>query len=525
MFEFEKTVSKQALLSAWKKVKSKNSMSVGTDGISIEHYSLDELKNIDILHFSLANGLYIPYREIIFESAKKRKVFISCVEDKIVQTSVAQVIYDAMQFNKCVHGFIKNRSIYTANAQLRKYIAAGRSKFYKMDIKKFYESIDIKRLVENIRLLIPDPRFIKLVELLLSVHKGGISTGSCLSPVLSNVFLADFDINMVNCSGGYIRYVDDAILLPEFENGMNELINDTGKNLEDIGLSVNQDKSRIVDVHEGFKYLGFDIRQRHKDMESCIKNRDFKGAFQLCGELNSLSKQESENTDDKNIIKPEAESNVKTEIEDRMPLVQVPGHIAAIVKKCHIIRYFVDKAVNEEELGYPEKQTLLHIFHCLGEEGDNYIHKVLSYCTDYNYDITQNYIKKCRVEVPLGCKKLCERFPDICDKKLCTCNFSNERLYPTPVIHALRNNPGCYNPDAAKELSKGHFKGGTGKKGIPGLIESLMDINKKQADIAQQQSICKDRINELFKKNNIFEFQTSYGLVVKTEEGIFLKLT
>jgi hypothetical protein len=188
--------------------------------------------------------------------------------------------------------------------------------------------------------------------------------------------------------------------------------------------------------------------------------------------------------------------------------------------KCHIIKGFVQKAKTEKYLGYPEKSHLLQVFHCLGEDGAKFIHHALGFCGDYDFAETQRHINKYTAPNAIGCKRLCERFGNI---GKCACNFSNERIYATPIIHARRVKADCFMPAAPKD-SIGHFRGKTPERKAEDALSGLLELNKKQYEIQEQQKIFRGQINSLFERGNISEFQTPQGLLIKTDDGIFIKV-
>jgi len=190
------------------------------------------------------------------------------------------------------------------------------------------------------------------------------------------------------------------------------------------------------------------------------------------------------------------------------------------LKKCYIVRSILEKAKTQKYIGYPEKTLLLQIFHCLAEDGAKFIHDVVSLCTDYDYAETERQIRKYRAPNPLGCKKLCER---VGDNTKCTCNFTHEKVYPTPIIHALRVKKDCFTFSKPQD-SIGHFRAKTPKHRAEDALSSLIELNKKAYEISEQQSIFKGQIEQLFERNDTYEFNTPQGLLIKTDEGIFIKV-
>jgi hypothetical protein len=180
----------------------------------------------------------------------------------------------------------------------------------------------------------------------------------------------------------------------------------------------------------------------------------------------------------------------------------------------------VEKAAMEQYLDFGEKTHLLQLFHCLGESGAKFIHHVLGNCFDYDYAETQRRINKYGVNNPLGCKKLCER---VGSDKGCSCNFTTEELYPTPIIHALRIDPKCFKPTEPKD-NIGHFKAKNHKDKATDALGYLIELNKKEYEILQQQEILRGQIEDLFERTNLRELPTPLGLLFKTDEGLFIKV-
>jgi len=280
MFEFERATGILGLQAAWKRISAKPKVVPGLDQVSVADYSQNAMENLQALHYALTSESFIPYAEKQYVAKDQRSIYISCVEDKIVQTAVAVVISETMQFSVSVHGFIKQRSIYTAHKRLRDAIARSVTGYYKTDIKRFYESIEHRLLLQRLEKIIPDLRFLRLVHLLMQNHPMGISTGSCLSPVLSNVFLLDFDYKLDRGAGFYSRYVDDILIAPNDNRGMISVIDDTHSALRELRLEANLEKSKIVNADEGFQYLGFDIK-RNQAMEQLLLQRKYVEADQL----------------------------------------------------------------------------------------------------------------------------------------------------------------------------------------------------------------------------------------------------
>jgi len=482
MYDLETAMNMDALYRSWQKVSAKNAC-LGIDGIDISLYRSDLQKNLRSLQTSVTSGNYRPYTEKVYHH-KDRIICISCVDDKIIQTMLAEIIMAVYAPAKSVHGFIPKRSVFTAKKLLEDALSSGISEYSKIDIKRFYDTIDEKILLDKVALVIADVKLIALFKLLIDSHTPGISTGSCLSPALSNLYLADFDDKIEKNSVFYSRYVDDILVAPVTNT---ELIKEK---LAEVNLDINSEKSKTVNASDGFRYLGFDIK---RDIDRAIQNSDFALAEAIyeAQESDVAANEPPPKPDVQSVPAPAPETPAKTEYE-------LPNTIRNVVKKCHIVKAIADKAETGNRLDLADKMHLLQIFYCLGEVGAKFIHHTLSKCDDYDYAETQRRISRYNVPNPIGCKKLCERTGDI---SKCSCSFAGENIYPTPIIHALRVDRECFKPTAPQD-NIGHFKAKNPKDKAMDALSAMIELNKKRYEIAEQHKILKGQIEEKRRRDH-----------------------
>ena len=574
---FEHAISMDMLYNSWQKISMKNARA-GIDSIDISLYRTDLQKNLRSLQTSVENNRYVPYNEISYANHKGRNISISCIDEKILQTALSKIISLAYSPAKSVHGCIPKRSIFTAKKALDTAIANGVLDFSKVDIEHFYDRVDIQTLRRKIESIIDDARLSNLISLLLENHTPGISTGSCISPVLANLYLSDADRIIEKSSIFYSRYVDDMLVAPV--NNIRLIKN----SLAEIGLEINADKSKAVNAADGFIYLGFDIK---REVDAAIINGNFALANKIYEtQVSDISAEHHENAEpthamqgkaedaaaaataavaaittvavatavsaiDKEYPAPNAERKECTPLnvavtDYAIPDVSATDYVAQdatnaehsestdtmrseyalpniirnVIRKCHFVSEIVEKAQFEHNLGLLEKTHLLQIFHCLGDDGARFIHHILSNCIDYDYAETQRRIKSYKVSNPVGCKKICERMGGS-DK--CACNFTNEKIYPTPIIHALRVDHECFKPIYPKD-NIGHFRAKNPQDKAADALSAILDLNKKLYEITEQKSIFKGQIEDLFDRLNTSEYHTPQGLLIKNDDGIFIKV-
>ena len=104
MYNLERVTNMDSLYRSWQKI-SQNKANPGVDNIDISFYRSDLQRNLRSLQTSVSTGNYRPFADKVFNH-KDRKISISCVDDKIIQTALSEVITDAHVPVKSVHGFM-----------------------------------------------------------------------------------------------------------------------------------------------------------------------------------------------------------------------------------------------------------------------------------------------------------------------------------------------------------------------------------------------------------------------------------
>ena len=121
---------------------------------------------------------------------------------------------------------------------------------------------------------------------------------------------------------------------------------------------------------------------------------------------------------------------------DREQVVIPPG-LAKMVDQCKVIKHLIAKAKDTNYLNNYERICLLYTLSFAGKEGCKLLHKVISYCINYDYHYTQRQIER-RKESPISCVKIMENFSELAETLPCDCKFNlPPRSYPSPVLYLL----------------------------------------------------------------------------------------
>ncbi len=304
---YDRIYRKDVLGAAWEKVRA-NGGSGGVDGLSIhdiENAAGGVERLVEKLHQELLTKTYRPQavRRVYIEKpdGRKRPLGIPTVRDRVVQTAcllILEPIFEA-DFEECSYGFRPGRNAHQALEEIRGHIKAGYQAVYDADLRSYFDTIDHERLMACVRMRVADRSVLKLIGMWLKApvleaarrgggggggnlvkrSRKGTPQGGVISPLLSNLYLHWFD-KVFHRVGGpaqwanarLVRYADDFVVLARYQGerlkGWIEL-----KLEEWMGLEINRDKTRVVDLKqkgEALDFLGYTFRY----------DRDLKGRSQ-----------------------------------------------------------------------------------------------------------------------------------------------------------------------------------------------------------------------------------------------------
>lgn len=116
---------------------------------------------------------------------------------------------------------------------------------------------------------------------------------------------------------------------------------------------------------------------------------------------------------------------------------ELEENVEEILGKCNLMRYLCMKAVKTGYLTHAERLSVLYVFGHLGVEGHEFVHKIMSYTLNYQYNVTDKFIQRIPAK-PISCIKLREQYKQITAEYGCSCTFKRSKnCYPSPVLHAI----------------------------------------------------------------------------------------
>ena len=280
MWIYSKTIDLQKLCSAWERVY-KNRPAKGVDNITCEEFDANKKEELKQLQIELKEHRYEiqPVKKVtIYKEEKAREIAISSMRDKVVQQSVAAElsrIYEPY-FSKSVYAYRSGYSALVALDKIEKYIQ-DKDKYWvlKLDIEHFFDNVSHSVLLEILKQRIREADMLQLIKSILETsvisedgeivkNKTGILQGSSCSPVLSNIYLWDFDIEIEKISDFYIRYSDDMIIIGKSKEQILTILEKIKLIFEKKCLKIKQSKTVIQMIKNEFDFLGYTFSSHGK---------------------------------------------------------------------------------------------------------------------------------------------------------------------------------------------------------------------------------------------------------------------
>ncbi len=229
-------------------------------------------KNLFELRNDLLNQQYKPgkYRYFKIRDPKERIISDAPFRDKVVHHALVNVIEPVFETIFIENSFAcrKGKGTHRAVLLAQKYIRSNN--FYlKMDIEKYFESMDHQRLVEIFSDTIKEQDVLWLLKTILrtseqssGVKGKGIPIGNLTSQFFANIYLNKLDHYVLNKRSidHYIRYMDDFVI---FDNNKEKLKEERDQLKQfvsrDLLLKAKERATIIQKRDNGIGFLGYRV--------------------------------------------------------------------------------------------------------------------------------------------------------------------------------------------------------------------------------------------------------------------------
>lgn len=191
--------------------------------------------------------------------------------------------------------------------------------------------------------------------------------------------------------------------------------------------------------------------------------------------------------------------------------------VREVVKRCSLIRYFIQKAESTNYLPHGDRQVLLYVLAHLGDEGKKYLHQVMACCLNYKQGVTQKHIDRLPGK-PISCGRLRERYPQLSTELKCNCRFKRlPDTYPSPVLHAVNKNE--LPPKAVKmplvENALPHEITSSTEDEIENVLKKMRNLRRQQENIGKSLEKCEQLLEKYFDEKQIDSLSVEAGNLVR----------
>ena len=211
-----------------------------------------------------------PKKHLINKSYGKKRIVYTYTNDEMqILKYISFLLYEYdYLFSKNLYSFRKNISVKNAVKSLQVTKNIHNMYGYKVDIKNYFNSINIEILLDNLKKDIKDTDLYNFFADILTnpnvifedniipETKGAIA-GNPISAFLANYYLKEVDEYFWNQKVFYIRYADDILIFANSEEEIQTYKEELYNFLNKYKLQVNHNKEHFYDVGESFEFLGF----------------------------------------------------------------------------------------------------------------------------------------------------------------------------------------------------------------------------------------------------------------------------
>lgn len=281
----------------------------GSDGVRWEHYCEGLEERLEALHQRIHQGRYRPQpaRRVMIpkEDGSERSLGILCLEDKVVQQAVGEIlaqIYE-VDFLGFSYGFRPGRGQHDALDALTVGLMRRKVNWVlDLDIQKFFDRVEHDWMLQFLQHRVGDPRIVRLVRKWLKAGhldesgrrvqaRQGTPQGAVISPLLANIYLHYVFDRWVDqwrrrhARGDVIvvRYADDSVLGFQHYDEAVAFQHLLEGRVAKFGLTLHPQKTRLL------RFGRFAARDAQAAGEGKPGSFDFLGFTHLCSQ-NSLGR-------------------------------------------------------------------------------------------------------------------------------------------------------------------------------------------------------------------------------------------
>lgn len=242
-------------------------------------YENNKLLN-DIKDLKYKTSNYSTFK--IYEPKERLIYRLPYYPDRITHHAIMNIMEPIWKniFIKNTYSSIKGRGIHKCAKDLKKALQndiEGTKYCLKLDIRKFYPSIDHDILFQIIKKKIKDEWLLQLLKEIID-SAPGVPIGNYLSQFFANLYLTYFDHwikEELKCKY-YFRYADDIIVLSDNKSKLRSILIAIKFYIHKLRLEIKQNYQIFPVESRGVDFIGYVFRHKYTLLRKSIKHRIIK---------------------------------------------------------------------------------------------------------------------------------------------------------------------------------------------------------------------------------------------------------
>jgi AcrR family transcriptional regulator len=250
---------------------------------TVRYYHRNKEKILAEIAEEIAGDRYQPkgfYSFTVKEHEKTRDIQSLPFRDRIALHAIMSVLDELFRpmLIRDTYASIAGRGIHDGLHRVRKALRDRQGSLYclKLDLQKFYPSVDQSLLIEMLARKIKDERMMNTLRRVIGGFDKGLPIGFHSSQQLGNFYLFPLD-HYVKAELGvkyYFRYCDDVVILSASKEELREVFGKVRTFIEErLRLTVKGNYQIFPVESRGIDFLGYVIRHDYTLLRKRIKQR------------------------------------------------------------------------------------------------------------------------------------------------------------------------------------------------------------------------------------------------------------